>query len=34
MPGNSDSYNVAVKPEGKKKKKKAELDDLKKRNRV
>jgi len=29
-PGNSDSYNVAVKPEGKKKKKKAELDDLKK----
>ena len=30
QPGNSDSYNVAVKPEGKKKKKKAELDDLKK----
>ena len=30
QPGNSDSYNVTVKPETKKKTKKAELDDLKK----
>lgn len=30
QPGKSDSYDVAVKPESKKKGKKAELDDLKK----